>query len=131
MIKENLDKEREIERRLFMFGEAHSRCRSTCMIRTFSARIWERWFILDAVYGPSEVAKVVVGVRPDHEVPTPKIVVAQTGKPGEITLSGTSLDTFKTFLRGAEQELSKLTEAHGSENMPYTRMLVEALRIKE
>ena len=95
------------------------------------ARIIGRRFDLYANTYPNLVARVVVGVRPDHEMATPKIEVAQTGKPGEITLSGTSLDTFKTLLRGAEQELSKLTEALDSENMPYTRMLVEALRIKE
>ena len=95
------------------------------------ARSLEGRFVLNADDEPSGVAGVVVGVRAGHEVATPKIEVAQTEKPEEITLSGTSLDTFKVLHRGAEQELSKLTEALGSENLPNMRKLVEALRIKE
>ncbi len=96
-----------------------------------NARRYERRFTLVAVSGPADVAAVVVGVRDGHEVATPKIEVAQTEKPEEITLSGTSLDAFKALHRGAEQELFRLTEVLGSENMPNTRKLVEALRIKE
>lgn len=95
------------------------------------ARDLEGRFGLDADDDPSGVARVVVGVRAGHGVATPKIEVAQTEKPEEITLSGTSLDTFKALHRGAEQELSKLTEAIGAENLPNMRKLVEALRIKE
>ncbi len=95
------------------------------------ARSVRRRYGLYAGDNPSAVVGVVVGVRAGHEVATPKIEVAQTEKPEEITLSGTSLDAFRALHRGAEQELFRLTEVLGSENMPNTRKLVEALRIKE
>lgn len=96
----------------------------------YARRVGRRFFLF-AGSDPSSVARVVVGVKIDHVVATPKIQVAQTGKSEAITLSGTSLDTFRALHIGAEQELSRLTEVLGSENMPNVRKLVKALRIKE
>ncbi len=88
-------------------------------------------YVIQAEFERDGVASVVVGVRAGHEVATPKIEVSQSEQPETITLSGTSLNTFKAVHRIAEQELSRLIETIGSENLPNIRKLVEALRIKE
>ncbi len=92
------------------------------------ARIYEGRFYLNASFSPDYAARVVVGVKDAHEVGTPKIEVA----PAEegIKLTGVTTKQLTALLRGSAQELSNV-EAFGTDSLPQTRMLVEALRIKE
>jgi hypothetical protein len=93
------------------------------------ARDLVRRFLLSAYLEPSVVASVVVGVRTGHEVATPKIEVAQTEE--GVKLTGVTTEQLMALQRDSAQELSKVADAFGSEALPKTRMLVEALRIKE
>ncbi len=95
----------------------------------YDARVSERRFYLDAYDSPDDAARVVVGVKDAHEVGTPKIEVA----PAEegVKLTGVTTEQLTSLLRGSAQELSRVAEAFGTESLPQTRMLIEALRIKE
>lgn len=93
------------------------------------ARSFEGRYYLDAGIVPSVVAPVVVGVRIGHEVATPKIEVSNTEE--GVKLTGVTSEQLIALQRDSVQELSKVAEAFGSESLPKTRMLVEALRIKE
>lgn len=93
------------------------------------ARGGERRYVLIADVDPSNVAPVVVGVRAGHEVATPKIEVSNTEE--GVKLTGVTSEQLIALQRDSVQELSKVAEAFGSESLPKTRMLVEALRIKE
>lgn len=95
----------------------------------YIARIYVGRFLLFADYSPDSAARVVVGVRDAHEVGTPKIEVA----PAEegVKLTGVTTEQLTALQRGSAQELSKVAEAFGTGSLPQTRMLIEALRIKE
>lgn len=90
---------------------------------------YERRFGLDANLGPSVVALVVIGVRASHEVAAPKIEVAPTEE--GVKLIGVTTEQLIALQRASAKELSKVVNAFGSEALPKTRMLVEALRLKE
>ncbi len=81
------------------------------------------------VGNPSGIAWAVAGIRAGHEVATPRIEVAQTEE--GVQLTGVTREGLMTLQRDSAQELSKVAEAFGSGSLPNTRMLVEALRVKE
>ena len=99
-------------------------------VRTdYNASIYGRRFGFDAYSTPDNAARVVVGVKDAHEAGTPKIEVA----PAEegIKLTGVTTEQLTALLRGSTQELSNVSKAFGTDSLPQTRMLIEALRIKE
>ena len=94
-----------------------------------NARRSEGRYVLDADNSPDDAALVVVGGRAGHEVVTPEIEVSPTEE--GVKLAGVTTKQLITLQRDSAQELFKVAEAFGSESLPKTRMLVEALRIKE
>ncbi len=99
-------------------------------VRTHSnARVDEGRFYLDADGDPQDAAPVVVGVRVGHEVAMPKIEVSEADE--GVKLTGITSEQLMALCRDSEQELSKVAEVFGSDNLLKTRMLVAALRIKE
>ena len=84
-------------------------------------------FTLNADHDPSFVADVVVGVRAGNKVITPKIEGSNVEE--GVKLTGVTTEQLMALQRDSVQELSKVTEVFGSESLPKTRMLVEALRI--
>ena len=84
-------------------------------------------FYLDAIDAPSDVVGVVVGVRIGSEAAAQKIEVSNVEE--GVKFTGVTTEQLMALQRDSVQELSKITEVFGSESLPKTRMLVEALRI--
>ena len=104
---------------------------SLLVLTNYYARIDEGRFYLDAYGDPQSVASVVVGVRKGHGVATPKVEVTEAPDAEGVTITGITVEQLKALHRGAAEELSKLTEMVGKDNLPKIRELVDALRIKE
>ena len=94
-----------------------------------SASLFSGRFCLNANLDPSSVAGAVVGVHIGSEAAAQKIEVSNVEE--GVKLTGVTTERLMALQRDSVQELSKVTGVFGSESLPKTRKLVEALRIKE
>ncbi len=86
-------------------------------------------FFIDVNEFGNDILKVVVGVPVDYKMAATKIEVA--GAADGITITGITTEQLEALLRDSTDEIVKLTETIGKDNLPKTRKLIEVLRVKE